>query len=350
MRRINYYKTVKFICFVLVLALILSLTGCKNIIHLENDNSKVNYNNIYNCFPQQNIWIDENTIYYSESRIGESYFYTDKNGKTKITSDSIFWIQTKKGVSDGEICSYMQAYGDDVYFWYYNAKNDRELYRYSKINKTFDKILTVNSIVFEWTIFNNHVIFSAFSDEYSNKYLLYCADLERKELYLISDEVLSFGIADSELRYITINEGDYNSSLYKFNFKEFNHKLITDFDSKRQINTYNYTKEKLIYFTSENLLVLDVNTNETLSFKMPGFIDFISCYENFAFISTENCVYQVDLSSGEIKELYKHNGTCMLINAINDKSAVLICYKEQNIRTKVIFYQINVDGKVKKLF
>ena len=347
---IYYYRTVKVISFVLVLALILSLSGCKNIIQLENDNSKVNYNNIYNCFPQENIWVDENTIYFSESRIGNSYFRTDNNGKTKITSDSTFWIQAKKGASDGEICSYMQAYGDDVYFWYNNAKNECELYRYSKANKTFEKILTVNLIVFEWAIFNNRVIFSAFSDEYLNKYHLYSADLESKELYLISDEVLSFGIADDELRYITINEGDYNSSLYKFNFKAFNHKLITDFDSKGQINTYNYTKDKLIYFKSENLIMLDINTNETQSFKMSGFIDFISCYDNFAFVSTENYVYRVNLSSGEIKELYKHNGTCMLINAINDKSAVFICYKERNIRTEVIFYQINADGKVKKLF
>lgn len=339
--------TLLFVCFV-----------NRHKINLNNQDAKINYNNIYEYFPHQNIWIDENSIYYSRSLLVDCYYYLNQNGRTKITSDYMIHHQIDEQIT--EIGSYMQAYGDDIYFWGngFNCNNNTDtcsgnmfLYHYSKEEKTFEKLLTVDHTVFEWAVLGDYVIFVNFANENLDKYLLYCGNLKSKEIKLISSEVVSFGIADNELRYITNGNGEYNCKLYSFDLKKSNSDLIASFNGKTGPNVvYNYTNEKLIHYNSQTLSVFDINSNKTESFELPDNVHYISCYENFAFVSTESYIYRVDLNSGKFEELYEHNGELMLINAINDKSAVIVCYKESLLRTQVVLYQVNSDGTVKKLF
>ena len=125
--------------YFLTLTILISLVGCKNDSFTINDNyiedsyGEINYNNIYQ-FSHSNFWVNEGAVYYAKSGLyNDTLYFTDKDGKHKIISNSQFNTLNKvKGkISD------IQAYGDNIYLLFANEDNTFSFYLYNKSEKNF---------------------------------------------------------------------------------------------------------------------------------------------------------------------------------------------------------------------
>lgn len=333
--------------YILTLSILISLVGCKKTFSLDDGFAKVNYNNIYQ-FAHSRFWVNENCVYYAKSGLYNAIFYfADKNGKHKITSDSAF--KSDNG-SSGEIYD-IQAYGNNIYLLYKSDNGDNLFYLYSKNDETFKKLFGIKENVNDWAVVNNLLIYSAFLDDKDiDVNSLWYYDLNTSDLNQISAETIAFGIMKDKLCYV--QKADANKcKLYNFDVKSEKSELRCSFDyTNKSYNEFNFTNNSVIFFKN-GLSVLNVESGDLKNFSLPGYAKFMSCYEEYAFICLEKGLYKINLNTGESKLLFNEFDECNLVHAISDECAVIVCYENVNslFGFSVKTYTVNSDGTAKEL-
>lgn len=332
--------------------MLFSFSGCsknKNVINIKSE--KTNYNNIYN-FAHSGFWVNNNSIYYRKSGFYNNFYYRiDNKGKELITTDNKFNLLVAKD-SKGEIGAQIQAFGNNMYFWYLGEnKEQSDLYQYNTESKDFKKVLSVSQNVYEWTIVDNILIYSAFIDGYDeNLNSLWCCSLNSEETPIeIADKTSAFGIRKNKIVY-TKRDTSGQATLYEYDYENKKSAMLCSFDGLyKNYNPYNFT-EKSVVFATDKLHVVDIKTGLQKSFDLPGYADYFNCYEEYAFVYLRNNIYRVNLLTGKIELICEKLEECFLLNPISDECIVAISYGGSSVRTKVEVYAIYADGKIEKMF
>lgn len=340
--------------YFLTLTILISLVGCKNDSFTINDNyiedsyGEINYNNIYQ-FSHSNFWVNEGAVYYAKSGLyNDTFYFTDKDGKHKIISNSQFNTLNKvKGkISD------IQAYGDNIYLLFANEDNTFSFYLYNKSEKNFKQIFHTKENVNDWAVVDNQLVYSAFlQDKNINVNSLWIYDITAEKNEKIDAETTAFGIVNGDILYVK-KEADKENLLYKYNTK----KRVSDFlysfnHNSETYNDYNFT-EKYLTFFENGLNVLNLENGLVNTHQLPGYAKFMSCYMDYAFICLEEGIYRINLSTGETEMLFSDFDECHLIHAISDECVITVCYENLDslFGSSVRTYAVNSNGSTKALF
>ncbi len=342
------HKLHKNLIIIALVVIVLVFSCCdKGTKNIDFDFQKTNYNNIYS-FVHSGLWIDNNIVYYAKSELySTGIYYIDQSEKHKIVSDYTFGLLTKN-FSQGEISSDVQAYGDNVFFWFVKEDGIRELYKYSKTDKKCEKVHSVNNVINHWAVWNDFLIYSVFTKDNVNPNSLWIYNFSKDKVTEISNSITAFGIAQNEVRYIHRDDNGKNN-LYGFNFEELNSRLICAVEGMRgDYNSYNFTEDFVIN-VYDSLCVLNIKDGKLNKYALPARVNFFNCYGEYAFISTENSIYRINIQSGETQLLYDKFSECNLIYALSESCCVAINYNcDSPIRTSVKAYIIKSNGEIKE--
>ena len=316
--------------------------------YIEDSYGEINYNNIYQ-FSHSNFWVNEGAVYYAKSGLyNDTFYFTDKDGKHKIISNSQFNTLNKvKGkISD------IQAYGDNIYLLFANEDNTFSFYLYNKSEKNFKQIFHTKENVNDWAVVDNQLVYSAFlQDKNINVNSLWIYDITAEKNEKIDAETTAFGIVNGDILYVK-KEADKENLLYKYNTK----KRVSDFlysfnHNSETYNDYNFT-EKYLTFFENGLNVLNLENGLVNTHQLPGYAKFMSCYMDYAFICLEKGIYRINLNTGETEMLFSDFDECHLIHAISDECAIIVCYENMDslFGFSVKAYSVSLNGYTKELF
>ena len=336
--------------FILFLSITLVFVGCaQNNTTININSQRPNYNNIYG-FAHSNFWVDKQTVYYSKSGFyNNTYYQLDNNGRQVITTDNAFKTNVANN-SDGEIIGGIQAYENNVFFWYANETGQRELYRYDNTDKSFEKLISVSEKVNDWAIVNDIVVYSTFCDEddIDINSLWFC-DFKSGTPQKIANKTSAFGICGNKVRYVE-NAYAGESVLYEFDLEIRESVLLSSFNGSNDgYNPYNFT-EKHIVFISDRLHIVEVKTGEQIEFDLPGQVKFFNCYKDYIFVCSDTDIYRINVSTGEFELLCKMRNECNLLYAISDECVIGIFYDSSSITINVEVYAVYANGNSEKLF
>ena len=344
----------RILIYFLISTILISLVGCQKKsfaiedIYVKDSCGKINYNNIYQ-FSHSNFWVNDGTVYYAKSGLyNDTFYFTDKDGKHKIVSDSQFNTLNKV---NGKI-SGIQAYGDNIYLLFINDDNTVSFYSYSKSEKNFKQLFHTSENVNDWAIVDNQLVYSTFlQDKDIDVNSLWIYDITAEKSEKIVDESTDFGIVNEDVFYVKKGT-DQKNLLYKYNTKECISDFLYSFNHNSETyNDYNFT-EKYVTFFENGLNVLNLENGLVNTHQLPGYAKFMSCYMDYAFICLEKGIYRINLSSGETEMLFSDFDECHLIHAISDECAIIVCYENVDslFGFSVKTYAVSSNGSIKELF
>lgn len=330
-----------FVVFVIVLSV---LTGCKK--GIDIDFKTTNYNNIY-TFAHSGIWINENAIYYTKSELySTGFYYIDNTGKHKIFSDNTFSLKTKEN-TQGYLSSDIQVFYGNIYFWFVKENGERDFYKYIKNEDRIQKICSINKIINNWTVCNNFLIYSVYTDDLAINSLWFY-DIDNGINEKIADKTTAFGIVNNEVYYIQRNNQNSNEVL-SFNFKNHKSKFLQIFDGiNGDYNSYNFSNNYIVYINN-GMNIFDITSGKTNVIDLPEDIDFFSCYNDVVFLCSKNNVYRIQINAGETELLYDGFNDCELIHTIDEETAFIVNYDDSMLQTSVKGYIVKSNGDVSEI-
>lgn len=307
----------------------------------------MNYNNITNYC---DFWMTTDSICYLEDYLGQVYFMVDKNSKTKIGANS--------GYGFGRI----QRYEEKIYMLdeldiidEYNSKF--ELKCYDNNTKKVEVICSImncdNFLVLDESIY--YLEYTWVND--FRKLTLKRFSINSKEYATIKDEVISFGVIDNCLYYVT----EENNMMMVLKYDIENEESIRcgdfsteEFDLKR-INTLraSYTQNNIFFswidYENETSTILSYSfeQNALSSRKIKGCIDgFVSYNANSYFIvsseKSENSeLYMLNNKTDEITKITEIQGEGSLFVG-SDEGVYVLRNKDNNL----VFYSNKGNTRV----
>ncbi len=338
----------KFLTVLLSFIMLFSFVGCSEPNEFVNIKSeKINYNNIYD-FAHSGFWVNNNSIYYRKSGFyNDLYYCVDNKGKHLITNDNKFNVSIT-GDIEGKISSNIQAFGNDVYFWYVEGNGNNVLYQYNMESKEYKRLLSVSQTINDWTIVDKIVVYSTYINEKVDINSLWYCYLDSNTPVEIDGKTSSFGVYNKNILYTKMEETG-KSTLYEYNYESKETIFLCSFVGIHgNYNPYNFTENSLI-FATDKLHVVETKTGKQKSFDLPEYVDFLSCYEQYAFMCSNSAIYRANILTGEIETLSKSLKECNLLHAISDECVIAVCYNSSGIRTEVEVYSLYSNGVVEKI-
>lgn len=331
------------------------LSGC-NLIEDKNvtfTSSGINYNNIYN-FPHNAFWSDKNNFFYGSNGLYNMSWYCKIDGRTKKLFDEN-QLRRINNSSDGDFASKLQLHHDSIYIWYRNG-NNYIFYKFNEKNNNFESVLTTTYRINYWTIIDNSLVYSAYKSENDCTLFIYnFEDLSVKEL---QTNICAFGAINNDVIYIIYDPIFNVNKIYKCILKTNKRVYLGEFNqcAGDKNLSCNFTEDKVVFFNSENsnlLYVFDLYSQETNTYQMDKEIEYISCYNDFAFIVLYSkmdisSICYLNLKNGSKKKL-KEIEECQLINSIDDNTAYIITYSSNAIKSKVEYWKISSDSQMEKV-
>ena len=345
----------KVLCYGLTVCCIF-LSSCTsfNDSNFENE-YKTNYNNI-NTFINNYFWFDNGNVYYGSDGFYNTRWFCKNNESDKKLFTQYDFLR-KNNCEEGQFNNSLQAYGDNVYTWF--STNDENIfYKYDKQTKTTEEIIRVNQSVHLWAVKDEFLIYSLYESEFN--IVLYVYNFNSKESKTIAEDVLGFGVVGNNIRYIVYNPSTNSNQIYQYNINDGKNESIGSYFELAGISeetlTFNFTKNKIVFYSDEkpkNLYVLNTNTFKTSEYTLPYSVQFISCYDEYAFITLYDkedlsLIIHINLENGEYKTI-KEKIQCELINSINDNQAYIITTSDGPITVKVEYFLIDKNGAFEKV-
>ena len=284
----------------LILSTCINLYGCNfsKEKYIPQENINLNYNNIFS----NGMWITNNNICFPGDKIYNCHFLADKNGTKKIF----------RNTSAGDV----QQYGNTIYMMefynnvdpqttYYSLNSyDLETGKVSKISKFKN---CKNYMVLDDTVFVLETDYSKdIRNFFINKY-----SLTSKTLTLISDSVLSFGVIDNQLVYLS----EENNVVSIFRYDNENDKIEKIGESTTELLGFEplesdfiacYTSEYIFLICtdysndSSTFLKYSIKTKEVSQKVFNGCIENFNSYKDYSYFtmfkseySEENEVYKI---------------------------------------------------------
>ena len=309
----------------------------------------MNYNNITNYC---DFWMTTDSICYLEDSLVQTYFMVDKNSKTKIG--------TNNGYGFGKI----QRYEEKIYMLNeldnideYNSKfelkcydnNDKKLEVICSI-KNCDNFLVLDESIYylEYTWINDF-----------RKLTLKRFSIDSKEYATIKDDVISFGVIDSCLYYVT--EENNMMTVLKYDIKNEESISCGDFSTEgfdvKTINTLraSYTQNNIFFswidYENETSTILSYSfeQNALSNRKVEGYIEgFVSYNDNSYFIvssekSNNSELYKLNNKTDEITKITEIQGEGSLfvgsdegVYVLRNKDNDLVFYSNEG-NTQVVY-------------
>ena len=343
---------------VILILVFFSFSSCSNAKILNKvEFNKTNYNNIQDFFTDD-FWYDDGNVYYSSDGLYNlRWFCKNSEGTKKLFTE--YQFMKLNNCDYGQFNNSLQSYGNIVYTWF-SADKENIFYKYDKDNKKLEEIFRVKDRVHLWAVKDEKLIYSVYESEFN--IVLYVYDLKTNLNKIIAKELLSFGIVEDSVRYILrFNpSASSNQNVYEYSLKSNEYEPICGCDEfvemYEQDLVFNFTKNKVVFYSDEapkDLYVLNTDTSKVNKYSLPHSIQFISCYDEYAFASLYNkddnsIIAHINLDNGEYKTI-RENIDCQLVNAINDNQAFIIAYTNEVIRTKVEYILIDKDGVCDKV-
>lgn len=299
----------------------------------------MNFNNITNYC---NFWMTTNSICYLEDSLVQTYFMVEKNSKTKI------------GVNNGYGFGMIQKYEEKIYMLDESDNIDEhnsmfQLKCYDINDKKLEEICSLkncdNFLVLDESIY--YLEYTWIND--FRKLALKRFSLDFKEHFTIEDDVVSFGVIDNCLYYITEKNNKMIVLKYDIENKgsikcgEFS---IEGFDVK-EINTLraSYTPSNIFFswinYENETSMIANYSFEQNvLSIKnVEGYIDgFVSYnFHSYFIVSSEKSknseLYMLNNKTEEITKITEIHGEGSLFVGSDEGVYVL-----KNEDSKLMFY------------
>ena len=323
-----------FLCLLFMCSCSVEPTTYKN-----QEKVSMNYNNITNYC---DFWMTTDSICYLEDSLVQTYFMVDKNSKTKIG--------TNNGYGFGKI----QRYEEKIYMLdeldnidEYNSKfelkcydnNDKRLEAICSI-KNCDNFLVLDESIYylEYTWINDF-----------RKLALKRFSVDSKEYATIKDDVISFGVIDNCLYYVT--EENNMMMVLKYDIENEESIRCGDFSTEgfdvKTINTLraSYTQNNILLswvdYENETSTIFSYSfeQNALSSRKIEGYIDGFASYNaNSYFIiysekSKNSELYMLNNKTNEITKITEIQGEGSLFVG-SDEGVYVLRNKDNNL----VFY------------
>ena len=314
-----------------VLMCLCSICSCsanKSTLVLDQDIS-LNYNNIGN-YPR--IWLANDKLCYLEDMLVQSFVVVDKDGKDRIA------------LNDGYGSGKIQAYDNSIYMLYlskqideHNEEYELKIYDYDS-KKTIKKYRLNNCENF--LVLNGEIYYLEYAWANCNQTLSLKKLTDDNSNDVIANDVLSFGVIEEKLFYITKNTDSIIISSYNSNSDST--EICGEFPIVSSIaNAYdNFVK---VSFTSKYVLFSCVNyetgkstvykysiPNSTLTHVVvDGYIEEFVAYNMYSYLivsdehGSTSELYKLDNDTNELFSIAKIHGTGSLFVGSDDGAYVL---------------------------
>lgn len=307
----------------------------------------MNYNNITNYC---DFWLTTDSICYLEDSLIQKYFMVDKNSKTKI------------GVNNGYGFGKIQRYEEKIYMLdesdiidEHNSKF--ELKCYDNIDKKLEVICSIkncdNFLVLDESIY--YLEYTWIND--FRKLTLKRFSIDSKEYATIKEDVISFGVIDNCLYYVT--EENNMMMVLKYDIESEESIRCGCFSTEgfvvSTINTLraSYTQNNIFFswtdYENETSTILSYSfeQNALSSRKIEGCIDGFASYNanSYFIISSEKSknseLYMLNNKTDEITKITEIQGEGSLFVG-SDKGAYVLRNKDNNL----VFYSNEGNTRV----
>lgn len=319
--------------------LFMSSCSAKPTTYKNQEEISLNYNNITNYC---DFWMTTDSICYLEDSLVQTYFMVDENSKTRLCANG--------GYGFGKI----QRYEDKIYMLdesdsidehnsMFKLKccdiNDRKLVEICSI-KNCENFLVLDEAIY-------YLEYSWIND--FRKLTLKSFSIDSKEYFTIKEDVISFGVIENCLYYIT----EENNKMIVFKYVLENKEYIRcgEFSIEgfniNEINTLraSYTPRKIFFswidYDSETSMIASYSFEQNaLSIKnVQGYIDSFASYDLYSYyiVSSEKSknseLYMLNNKTDEITKITEFQGEGSLFVGSDEGVYVL-----NNQHNKVMFY------------
>lgn len=304
----------------------------------------MNYNNISNYC---GFWLTDDSICYLDDSLVQVYYMVGENSKTKI------------GITNGYGFGMIQRYEGEIYILDVSKVIDEynssfELKCYDIDSKNIETIATVKNCD-NFLVLNDSVYFLEYTWNKEYRTLaLKKLTVEAKENLQIANNVISFGVTESYLHYITYENN--RMFIYKYDNKTENSVLCGDFSTEgfeiEKENTLkaSYTPNCIFlsyinYVNQETAILKYSFEHQALNtITVEGYIDSFVSYDlnSYFIVSSENSdnskVYMFKNETDEITEIAEIKGEGRLF-AGSDKGVYVLRNEENDL----VFYSNEGD-------
>lgn len=354
----------KIATILLVLALSLSLAGCKNKVTVnEIYFESLNYNNYYNFRCSCNLWINDDIYLYNSDGFYNMRTFAYQNGSRAKLFESNDFINETYG---GEIF----PINDFAYFATSTDDNKQNFYKFSFTNQSYEKIFTINSYS-DWMGTPDYIVYSQYRDEGSNLIDLFVYNIEKDTTSPICNDILSFGIVDNKIRYLTSVNTD-TIALFEYDHTNSESKEIGEISLK--INDgfpiYNFTNNYTVIaqYDGDDYSKISIHSSDglTCEYSFPKPIQqfvagedyaYAVCYDTEEYSSIavqhkDNGIYKINLTDGSYEVIETIANEDTEIHIVSDDEIYITQYELNLIgQCNGHVYKIIVPDKTKtKIF
>ncbi len=288
----------RIVTILLMLAILLSLTGCKNNVSVKEIYfESLNYNNYYNYRCSCDLWINDDIyLYNSDGFYNMRTFAYQNSNRAKLFESNDFIDETY----GGEIF----PINDFAYFTTTTDDNNQNFYKFYFKNQSYEKLFTTNGYS-GWMGTVDYIAYKKPDGLLDN---LYIYNIEKNNEKLICNNTVEFGIVNRKIRYLTpINDDTLALFEYDHVNNESNKIGEISVKTKDTLPIYNFTNEYTIVSGYDNddyrKFAIYSSDNLTRQYTLPKPIQQFVAYESFAYAV---CYETEEYSSSAIK--HKDNG------------------------------------------
>lgn len=186
----------KIFTVLLMLAISLSFTGCQYKGSVNEINIKsINYNNYPNFRSSCDLWVNNDVYLYNSDGFYNMRTFCYQNGnRVKLLESNDFINETYGGR--------ILPMNDFAYFSTTSGDNNQNFYKFSFPNQSYEKITTIKGYL-DWIATPEYIVYIQFLNEESSLPDLFVYIIDKDTTFTICNDVLSFGIVDNKIRYLT---------------------------------------------------------------------------------------------------------------------------------------------------
>lgn len=359
----------KILLFLIISTVIISFSGCNNIANNNTFDTKnmkfenINYNNYFNNWSNNNLWINNDIYLYGYDGFYNIKTFAYHNGnKVKLFESNDFINETYYG----EIF----PINDFAYFTTSTDDNNQNFYKFSFANQSYEKLFTTSNYS-EWMGTLNYIAFSQYRDEELTLTDLLIYNINKGTTTLICNDILSFGIVDNKIRYLTSLNAD-TLALFEYDHTNDKSNKIGEIsvEIKDEFPIYNFTNDytTIAQYDSDDYRKITVYSSDgsTYKYSLPKPVQqfvagehfaYAVCYETEEYSSTavrhkDNGIYKINLADGsyELVETIANDDT--KIHVVSDDEIYITQYEMNFIgQYKGHVYKLIVPNKTKtKIF
>ncbi len=337
----------RIVTVLLILAILLSLTGCKNNVSVnEIYFESLNYNNYYNFRCSCDLWVNDDIYLYNSDGFYNMRTFAHQNGsRVKLLESNNFINETYYG----EIL----PINDFAYFTTSTDDNNQNFYKFSFANQSYEKLFTISSYS-EWMGTIDYIAFSQYRDEELAQTDLFVYNVNKDTTVSICNDILSFGIVNNKIRYLTSLNTD-TLALFEYDHTNDKSNKIGEISVKikYEFPIYNFTNDytTIAQYDSDDYRKFTVysSNGSTYEYDLPKSIQQIVAGENFAYaVCYETKEYTSTAVEHKDNGIYKINlaeGSYDVVETVaNDDTEIHIVSDDEIYITQ---YELNFIGQYK---